>query len=57
MTPQGWVIICRNFNSGFCKNNANNCHLPSGAKAMHQCSAMKANGDLCKDSHPACNHK
>jgi hypothetical protein len=50
------VILCRNFNQGHCKNNANNCKLPSGAKAHHYCSALKSNGDICKDSHPEIDH-
>jgi len=57
MTPSGWVIICRNYNNGFCKSNGQNCQLPSGARALHQCSAMKQNGDLCKEPHPANQHK
>jgi hypothetical protein len=55
-TPSGYVILCRNFNMGTCKNNANNCKLPSGARAHHYCSAMKANGDICKEAHPECDH-
>jgi hypothetical protein len=55
-TPSGYVILCRNFNMGTCKNNANSCKLPSGARAHHYCSAMKANGDICKEAHPECDH-
>jgi hypothetical protein len=56
-TPNGYVIICKRFNLGDCKNSANNCTLPTGAKAHHQCAARKANGDICKEQHAYVDHK
>lgn len=56
-TPNGYVTICRNYNYGTCKNPHNNCVLPSGTRAQHVCNARNNNGDLCKDQHPACDHK
>jgi hypothetical protein len=34
-TPSGYVILCKRFNLGNCKNSANNCALPTGAKAHY----------------------
>jgi hypothetical protein len=56
-TPTGYVILCKKFNIGQCKNPANNCHLPTGATANHFCAVTKANGEICKEQHPAIDHK
>jgi hypothetical protein len=56
-TPSGYVILCKKFNIGQCKNPANNCHLPTGATANHFCAITKANGEICKEQHPAIDHK
>jgi hypothetical protein len=56
-TPSGYVILCKKFNIGQCKNQANNCHLPTGAKANHFCALHKPNGDICKEQHAAVDHK
>ncbi len=56
-TPTGYVILCKKFNIGQCKNPANNCHLPTGATANHFCAITKANGEICKEQHPAIDHK
>jgi hypothetical protein len=56
-TPNGYVILCKKFNIGQCKNQANNCHLPTGAKANHFCALHKPNGDICKEQHAAIDHK
>jgi hypothetical protein len=56
-TPTGYVILCKKFNIGQCKNPANNCHLPTGATANHFCAVTKPNGEICKEQHPAIDHK
>jgi hypothetical protein len=56
-TPSGYVILCKRFNLGNCKNSANNCALPTGAKAHHLCAGRKANGDICKEQHAYVDHK
>jgi hypothetical protein len=56
-TPNGYVIICKRFNVGDCKNSANNCTLPQGAKAHHVCAARKANNEICKEPHAYVDHK
>jgi hypothetical protein len=56
-TPSGYVILCKRFNLGNCKNSANNCALPTGAKAHHLCAGRKANGDICKEKHAYVDHK
>jgi hypothetical protein len=56
-TPTGYVILCKRFNLGGCKNAANNCALPTGQKAHHLCAGRKANGDLCKEQHAYVDHK
>jgi hypothetical protein len=49
--------LCKNYNIGVCKNNPNNCKLPTGAQAMHLCGVRKARGEICKEKHPAIDHK
>jgi hypothetical protein len=56
-TPTGYVILCKRFNLGSCKNAAANCALPTGAKAHHLCAGRKANGDICKEQHAYIDHK
>jgi hypothetical protein len=56
-TPTGYVILCKRFNLGSCKNAANNCALPTGQKAHHLCAGRKANGDICKEQHAYVDHK
>jgi hypothetical protein len=56
-TSNGYIVLCKRWNAGDCKNPANNCKLPTGAKAHHYCSACKANGELCKEQHPYIEHK
>ena len=56
-TANGYVSLCKNYNIGVCKNNHNNCKLPTGAQAMHLCGARKAGGEICKEQHPAIDHK
>jgi hypothetical protein len=56
-TPTGYVILCKRFNLGNCKNAANNCALPTGQKAHHLCAGKKANGDICKEQHAYVDHK
>jgi hypothetical protein len=56
-TSTGYVILCKKFNIGQCKNPANNCHLPGGATANHFCTVTKPNGEICKEQHPAIDHK
>ena len=56
-TPSGYVILCKRFNLGNCKNSANNCALPTGAKAHHLCAGRKASGDICKEQHAYVDHK
>jgi hypothetical protein len=52
-----YVTLCKNYNIGKCTNQAGNCTLPTGTKAHHLCAAKKANGDVCKEQHPAYDHK
>jgi hypothetical protein len=56
-TASGYVSLCKNYNIGVCKNNPNNCKLPTGQPALHLCGARKAGGEICKDQHPAIDHK
>jgi len=56
-TPTGYVVLCKNYNIGVCKNGAQSCYLPSGTQAAHLCAAKKANGDICKEQHAAIDHK
>jgi hypothetical protein len=56
-SPNGWINICKNYNMGTCKQNPKNCRLPSGDPAQHLCNAKKAGGELCKELHPASEHK
>jgi hypothetical protein len=54
--PNGYVILCKNYNAGRCKTQGATCILPSGATANHLCGARNANGDICKAQHPAIGH-
>jgi hypothetical protein len=56
-TSNGYIVLCKRWNAGDCKNSANNCKLPTGAKAHHFCAARKANGEICKEQHPFIEHK
>jgi hypothetical protein len=51
-------IICRDWNLGQCNKHFSACTVqPSGDKAWHICSAIKANGYICGSYHQAINHK
>jgi hypothetical protein len=56
-TSNGYIVLCKRWNAGDCKNPAYNCKLPTGAKAHHYCAARKANGEICKENHPYIEHK
>ena len=51
-------ITCKNYNRDACPNHYTSCFLqPSGDKAFHVCSALKADGAVCGGYHPATQHR
>jgi hypothetical protein len=50
------MVLCQNFNKGTCQNHYSNCHLWSGLRVFHLCSARKADGKICRERHPANQH-